>query len=146
MLLVFLSNYKIVFLSSRNFVQWQGNITFQEPLITKKQKSDKFWKQKHRNRGSSHALANSQLRKSFWSLRLVGKFKYFRIFPNILSSLVYWHFIQTWGMLWIWPGDNNIIFTNIQRIFRIFKTWEFSPRQCFACFKSCWNLFSSMQI
>ena len=33
---VFLSNYKIVFPSPCNFVEWQGNIAFQEPLITKK--------------------------------------------------------------------------------------------------------------
>ena len=76
--IVFLSNYRIVFLFSRNFVEWQGNITFQEPLITKKQKSDKFRKQKHQNRRSSHALANSQLRKSFRNLRLGEKFEYFK--------------------------------------------------------------------
>ena len=34
--ILFLSNYKILFLYSCNFVEWQGNITFQKPLITKK--------------------------------------------------------------------------------------------------------------
>ena len=66
--------------------------------------------------------------------------------PNILSSLVYWHFIQAWGMLWISFDDNIIIFINIQRIFRIFKTWIYSSRQCFACLKCGWNLFSSVQL